>query len=132
MSQGYSDLMDILAEVRRSVGDNRLIWCVSSDDYETTVSHRRGLILGGAWSPRFLRDNGAFGWEVPWTMYLRAPSILMIDKAVAPIAEWIPLMEAKAQAREALLVATKEVSTEMLHTFIMNSWKQTLACCVIR
>ncbi|HSE97302.1 MAG TPA: hypothetical protein VLD57_03460 [Blastocatellia bacterium] len=132
MSEDYDDLLSVLAEARRSVGDSRLIWCVSADNFETTVSHRRGLILGGAWSPRFLRDRTAFGWDVPWTVYLYAPSILIIDKAVAPFAEWIPLMEAQAQARESLLLVTREVSTELLRTFIVNYLKETLACCVIR
>jgi hypothetical protein len=132
MSQTYPDLQSILAEVRRSVADDRLIWCVAADGFETTVSHRPGLILGGAWSPRFLRDRGAFGWDVPWTLYLRAPAIVPIDKAVAPLAEWLPLMEEKARAGEALLLITRELSTELLHTFIVNSLRETLACCVIR
>ena len=132
MSQEHPDLLGLLAELRRSIVDDRLIWCLAGDGFETTVSYRQGLILGGAWSPRFLHDRSAFGWGVPWTMYLRTPAVVTIDKAVAPLAEWLPLMEERAQAGESLLVVTREVSTELLHTFIVNSLRETLACCLIR
>lgn len=70
MFQDNSDLIGILGDVRRSVIDDRLIWCVAGDGFETTVSKRQGLILGRAWSPHFLRSSGAFWWEAPWTMFL--------------------------------------------------------------
>ena len=41
-------------------------------------------------------------------------------------------MEEIAQVGESLLLVTREVSTELLHTFIVNSLKETLACCVVR
>ena len=132
MSKEYSDLLDILAELRPSVPDSRLLWCMPADGFETTVSHRQGLILGGAWSPHFLRDRGDFWWDVPWVMRLRFPRIVTIEKAIAPISEWLPLMEAIAKAGESLLLVTREVETELLRTFIVNSLKEALACCVVR
>jgi len=90
MSAEYSDLRDVLAEVSRNVADSRLIWCTTADGFETTVSSRRGLILGGAWSPHFLRDREAAWWDVPWTMKLQAPTIVTIEKAVMPLSEWMP------------------------------------------
>src|SRR4051794_14756138 len=108
MSHGYSDLSDILAEVMPGVPDNRFIWCVAADGFETTVSRRQGLILGGAWSPHFLRDGADSWWDVPWTMRLWAPRILAIEKAAAPLQQWLPLMEAVAKAGESLLIVTRE------------------------
>ena len=132
MVKEYDDLLAILAEVRRGVTDSRFIWCVAADGFETTVSHRQGFVLGGAWSPHFLRDRASFWWDVPWTVHLRLPSIVEVERAVAPIPEWLPLMEAIAQAGESLLLITKEVSTDLLRMLIVNSLKETLACCVIR
>ena len=131
MSAGYGDLLYILDDVRRNVADSRLIWCTTADGFETTVSSRRGLILGGAWSPHFLRDREAAYWDVPWTMNLRAPTIVTIEKAVMPLSEWLPLMEAIAQAGTSLLLVTRDVSTELLRTLIVNALKQTLSCCVV-
>jgi hypothetical protein len=132
MSEEYGDLLDILAEVRPSVPDSRFIWCVAADGFETTVSHRQGLIIGGAWSPHFLRDGGDFWWDVPWTVRLWAPRIATIDRAITPLAQWLPLMEAVAKTGESLLVVTREISAELLQTFIVNSLKKSLSCCVVR
>ena len=132
MSKDYSDLLYVLAGVTRNVGDSRLIWCTTADGYETTVSSRRGLILGGAWSPHFLRDREAALWDVPWTVHLRAPVIATVEKAVMPLSEWLPLMEAVVQAGTSLLLITKDVSTELLQTFIVNALKETLSCCVVQ
>jgi hypothetical protein len=132
MYREYNDLLAILAEVRRSVADGRYIWCVAADGFETTVSHRQGLILGGAWSPQFLSDKWSSWWNTPWTVNLRTPAIVRIERAVTPISEWIPLMEALAQAGESLPIVTKEISTELLHTLIVNALRETLGCCAVR
>lgn len=132
MSDEYSDLINILAEAMPGVPDNRFIWCVAANSFETTVSHRQGLILGGALSPHFLRDGGDLWWDVPWTMQLWKPRIVTIERAIAPLSQWLPLMEAIAKAGESLLVVTKEISTELLQTIIVNALKKTLSCCAIR
>ena len=132
MFREYDDLLVILDDVRRRVPDSRYIWCSAADGFETTVAQRQGIVLGGAWSPHFLRDKWSGWWEIPWTVVLRNPSIVRIERAVTSFTEWVPVMEAVAQAGEALLVVTTEISTELLHTFIVNSLKETLSCCVIR
>jgi hypothetical protein len=65
-------------------------------------------------------------------MNLRAPTIVTIEKAVMPVSEWLPLMEAIAQAGTSLLLVTRDVSTELLRTFIANALKETLSCCVVQ
>ena len=132
MYREYDDLRVILDDARRRVPDSRYIWCVAADGFETTVAQRQGIVWGGAWSPHFLRDKWSGWWQVPWTVVLRNPSIVRIERAVASFTEWVPLMEAIAQAGESLLVVTTEINSELLHTFIVNSLKETLSCCVIR
>jgi len=132
MFREYDDLLVILDDVRRRAPDSRHIWCSAADGFETTVAQRQGVVLGGAWSPHFLRDKWSGWWEVPWTVVLRNPSIVRIERTVTSFTEWVPVMEAVAQAGESLLVVTTEISTELLHTFIVNSLKETLSCCVIR
>jgi hypothetical protein len=41
-------------------------------------------------------------------------------------------MEGVAKAGESLLVVTREISTELLQTVIVNSLKKTLSCCAVR
>jgi hypothetical protein len=124
--------LDTLAEARAGVADGRYVWCVAADGFETTVSHRRGLILGGAWSPHFLRDGREVWWDIPWTVRLWAPRVVAVERAVTPLPQWLPLMEAVVAAGESLLVVTREMPTELLQTFVVNSLKKTLACCAVR
>jgi hypothetical protein len=130
-SEDCRDLQDVLSEVRRRVTDSRLIWCKPSDEFETTVSGRQGLLLGGAWSPHFLRDEGPGLDHIPRTKRLWRPRIAVIEKATQALPAWLPFMEAIVQAGESLLVVTKEISTEFLHTLIVNSLQGTLSCAVI-
>lgn len=132
MADRYGDLLDTLAEARAGVPDSRFVWCMAAEGFETTLSRRRGLILGGAWSPHFLRDGREVWWDVPWTVRLWTPRIVTVEKAVAPLPQWIPLMEAVVAAGESLLVVTREISTELLQTVIVNSLKKTLSCCAVR
>jgi hypothetical protein len=128
----YTDLLNTLDEVIARVPDGRFVWCVAADGFETTISQRRGLILGGAWSPHFLRDAADLWWDVPWTMRLWAPRIVTITKADMPVGDWLPLMEAVAKAGESLLMVTRDVSTEVLQTVVVNALKKTLSGCVVR
>ena len=132
MSNDYGDLVEVLAEVMPGAADSRFVWCVAANGFETTVSRRQGVILGGAWSPHFLRDDEDLWWGVPWTVRLWAPRIVTIERAVAPLQQWLPLMEAIAKAGESMLVVTREISAELLQTIIVNSLKKTLSCCVAR
>ncbi len=92
---------------------------------------RRGLLLGGALSPHFLRDTTAMYWDVPWTVRLRYCRVLVCDKAAhEPLAAWLPLMESIAGAGEALLVVTETIGSELLNTFVVNAFKGTLPVCV--
>jgi hypothetical protein len=125
------DLIDLLTEVRRRGVDNRLIWSKASDVFESSITHRQALLLGGAWSPQFFREADDSLDTVPLMRRLSFPRIVVAEKATEKLAEWLPLMEAIAQAGESLLLVTKEISTEMLHTLIVNSAKGTLNNAVI-
>ena len=94
---------------------------------------RRGVLLGGALSPHFLRDSTATSWDIPWAVRLRHCRVVVCDKAAhEPLAAWLPLMESVAGAGEALLVVTESIGSELLSTFVVNAFKGTLPVCVVR
>jgi hypothetical protein len=114
------------------VSDDRRIWCSASDTFDSVLQQRRGIILGGAYSPHFLRDAAVLGWEVPWMVRLRHCRVVICDRAAdQPLAAWLPLMEAIAGSGEALLVVTESIDRELLSTFIVNAFKGTLPVCVV-
>jgi len=126
------DLLQLISEARRLVSDDRYIWCAASETFDSHLTQRRGLLLGGAFSPHFLRDSTAMCWDTPWAVRLRHCRVVICDKAARqPVAAWLPLMEAVAGAGESLLVVTETIDSELLATFVVNAFKGTLPVCVV-
>jgi len=126
------DLLTLISEARQLVPDDRHIWCSASENFESRIVPRRGVLLGGAFSPHFLRDSTAMYWDIPWAVRLRYCRVVVCDKAAhEPLAAWLPLMEAVAGAGEALLVVTETIDSELLITFVVNAFKGTLPVCVV-
>lgn len=111
--------------------DERYIWCTASETFASRIVSRRGLLLGGAYSPHFLRDASAMRWETPWSVRLRHCRIAVCGRAAQePLSAWLPLMEKVAGAGESLLVVTDAIDSELLATFVVNAFKGTLSVCV--
>jgi hypothetical protein len=133
MNEYAPDLVGLVSNARRMVPDDRRIWCLASDTFDSRLQQRRGILLGGAYSPHFLRDSTEMRWEVPWTVRLRHCRVAICDKAAdKPFATWLPLLEAIAGAGESLLVVTETIDSELLSTLVVNAFKGTLPVCVVR
>ena len=132
MNDRPPDLLTLVTEARRLVPDDRYIWCSASETFESRIKQRRGLLLGGALSPHFLRDTSAMWFDIPWVVRLRHCRVMICDKAAhEPVSAWLPLMENVAGAGEALLVVTETIGSELLSTFVVNACKGTLPVCVV-
>ena len=127
------DLLALISEARQSVPDDRHIWCSASDVFESRLVRRRGLLLGGALSPHFLRDTAGMLSEIPWAVRLQHCRVALCDKAAhEPLPAWLPLLEGVAKAGESLLVVTETIGSELLRTLIVNALRSTLPVCVVR
>jgi hypothetical protein len=131
MPAEYQDLRELLEEILITVPDSRSVWCTAALHFETTITRRRGLLLGGAWTPQLLRDGEEL-WPVPWTMALPQPRVLTVERATGPFWKWLPLLESVAKAGESLVVATDEVSDDFLRTLIANLERRAIKACAIR
>ena len=128
----HPDLLATLQQVRATVPDDRYIWAALAEGFETNSARRRGLLLGGAQSPLFLRDRPASA-EVPWTVTLRNVRVLpCAPGALSDFRVWLPVLEAAAQARESLLFVTTTIDAEFLRTLVVNLLQNTLTACVVR
>ena len=132
MNDRPPDLLALIADARRLVSDDRHIWCSASETFDSRITQRRGVLLGGAYSPHFLRDSTAMSWDIPWAVRLRHCRVIVCQKAAQePVAAWLPLMESVAGAGESLLVVADTIGTEQLQTFVVNAFKGTLPVCVV-
>ena len=133
MHDQHPDLLVLIAEARERVPDDRHIWCTASETFDSRLISRRGLLLGGAYSPHFLREADPVSWNTPWMVRLRNCRVVVCDQAAQePLAAWLPLMEAVAGSRESLLVVTESIGSELLQTFVVNNFKGSLPICVVR
>ncbi len=127
----HADLLAILKEARASVPDYRHIWAALGEGFETISVRRRGLLLGGAHSPLFLRDRPASA-DVPWTVTLHNVRVLPCSPgALSDFRVWLPVLEAAAQARESLLFVATTIDSEFLRTLVVNLLQNTLTACVV-
>ena len=132
MNEQPADLVALISEARERVPDDRFIWCTASDTFESQLLQRRGLLLGGAISPYFLRDSSSTGWDMPWTVRLRNCRVVVCSQAAQePLPVWLPLMEAVVAAGEALLVVTETIESELLQTFVVNNFQGNLRVCAV-
>lgn len=132
MNDRPSDLLTLLSQARQLVTDERHLWCTTSDLFDSRLVQRRGMLLGGALSPHFLRETNGELSQIPWTVHLKYCRVVVCDKAAhEPLAAWLPLMEGIAGAGESLLVVTETIGTELLHTLVVNALKATLPVCVV-
>ena len=133
MTDQPADLLALLADARLTVPDDRHVWCTASNTFDSRLTRRRGLLLGGAYSPHFLRDASAMHWDTPWTVRLRFCRVVVCSRAAQePLAAWLPLLEKLAAAGESLLVVTDTIDSELLATFVVNACKGTLPVCVVQ
>ena len=132
MNERPPDLLALVDQARELVRDDRHVWCCPSDTFDSRLVQRRGLLLGGAFSPHFLRDTSVTWMDIPWTMRLSNCRVIVCDEAAQqPLAAWLPLMESIAGSGEALLIVAEKIDSELLSTLVVNAVKGTLRTCVI-
>ena len=132
MNERPADLLGLISDARRIVADDRHIWCCASETFDSRIRQQRGLLLGGAVSPHFLRDHSEMWSDTPWTVRMRHCRVAVCSQAAQePLAAWLPLMEAIVASGESLLVVTDTIDSELLNTFIVNALKQTLRVCAV-
>ncbi len=127
----HADLLAALQQARGLVPDDRHVWASLSDTFETFQMRRRGLLLGGAHSPLFLRDLPVGRADIPWTVRLLNVRVLFCaESALTSWQAWLPMLEAAVQARESLLFVAPAIHPEFLSTLLVNLLQNTLAACV--
>jgi hypothetical protein len=90
-----------------------------------------GVILGGAWSPQFIRESEQH-WAVPFVRLLdRRPKVLFTEAVGGSFMDWLPMLESLAKARQSLLVVTERIHEPVLRCFVVNSVSGGVDICVV-
>jgi chaperonin GroEL len=122
-----SSIGKLLAEAMDKVGKDGVITVEESKSTETTLELVEGMQFDkGYISPYFVTS--------PETMeaQLEEPYILIYEKKVSNLREFLPVLERCAQTGRPLLVIAEDVEAEALATLVVNKLRGVLKTCAVK
>lgn len=118
---------DIIAEAMDKVGKDGVISVEEAKGLETTMSIVEGMQFDrGYLSPYFVTDPDRM------ECVLESPVILLHEKKISNLREFLPLLESVAKMGKPLVVIAEEVEGEALATLVVNKLKGTFACAAVK
>ncbi len=117
----------IIAEAMDKVGKDGVITVEEAKGLETTMDIVEGMQFDrGYLSPYFITNPDRM------ECVLEDPVILLHEKKISNLREFLPLLENVAKMGKSLLVIAEEVEGEALATLVVNKLKGTFACCAAK
>ncbi len=117
----------LLAEAMDKVGKDGVITVEEAKSTETTLD----LVEGMQFDKGFLSPYFAAGSENQ-TLSLENPLILVFEKKISNLREFLPLLEKAAQAGKPLLIIAEDVEGEALAALVVNKLRGTLNVCAVK
>jgi chaperonin GroEL len=117
----------LIADAMEKVGRDGVITVEEAKGTETTMEIVEGMQFDrGYLSPYFVTN--------PDTMecILENPYILIHDKKISSLKDFLPILEKVAQSGRPLLVIAEDVEGEALATLVVNKLRGTLRCCAVK
>lgn len=122
-----SSIGDIIAEAMDKVGKDGVISVEEAKGLETSMTIVEGMQFDrGYLSPYFVTDPERM------EVVLENPVILLHEKKISNLREFLPLLESVAKMGKPLLVIAEEVEGEALATLVVNKLKGTFACAAVK
>jgi chaperonin GroEL len=117
----------MLAEAFDKVGDEGVITIEENSAVETALEVVEGMAFDkGYLSPYFATDLTRL------TAEFEDPYILIYDKKISGVREFLPVLDAAARAGRPLLVIAEDIDGEALATLVINRLKGILNVCAVK
>jgi chaperonin GroEL len=117
----------IIAEAMDKVGKDGVITVEEAKGLETTMDIVEGMQFDrGYLSPYFITDPDRM------ECVLEEPLILLHEKKISNLRDFLPLLENVAKMGKPLLVIAEEVEGEALATLVVNKLKGTFSCASVK
>ena len=118
---------DMVAEAVEKVGTEGAITVEESKTTETVLEIVEGMQFDrGFISPYFVNDTEAM------KAALDDPLILLHEKKISNVKDFLPLLELVVQAGKPLLIISEDVEAEALATLVLNKIRGTLPCAAVK
>jgi chaperonin GroEL len=126
-SNNDESIGQIIADAMDKVGKDGVITVEEAKSLETTMEIVEGMQFDrGYLSPYFITDPDRM------ECVLENPVILLHEKKISNLREFLPLLENVAKMGKPLLVIAEEVEGEALATLVVNKLKGTFACAAVK
>ncbi|MCL2000536.1 MAG: chaperonin GroEL [Planctomycetes bacterium] len=121
------DIGDIIAKAMDKVGADGVVQVEEGKTTETVVELVEGMRFDkGYQSPYFITNSNNMTCE------LKDPYILICEKKISNLREFLPVLEQTATTGKPLLVISEEVETECLAALVINRLRGTLQVCAVK
>jgi chaperonin GroEL len=121
------EIGNLLADVMEKVGKDGVITVEEGKTIETTKELVEGMQFGkGYISPYFINRPSEMDCQ------LEDAFILIHEKKISNLREFVPLLERVVQSGKPLLVIAEDVDGEALTTLVVNKLRGVLAVCAVK
>jgi chaperonin GroEL len=118
---------DMMADAFEKVGKDGVITVEEGKTSDTQLEFVEGMQFDkGYISPYFAAGNADLKWEA------ENPLILIYEKKLSNVREFLPLLEKAAQTRRPLLVIAEDVESEALAMLVVNKLRGLLDICAVK
>jgi len=118
---------NIIADAMEKVGKDGVITVEEGKGMELELQKVEGMQFDrGYISPYFITDAEKM------ESVLEDPYILIHDKKVSAMKDFLPILEKVAQTGKPLLVIAEDIEGEALATLVVNKMRGTLSCCAVK
>ena len=117
----------LIAEGMRAVSDNGVITIEDAKGRDTVLKTVEGMQFDrGYLSPYFVTDAEKM------QCIMEKPYILIYDKKISSLKDFLPILEPAVQSGRPLLVIAEDVDSEALTTLVVNRLRSQLKICAVK
>ncbi len=126
-SNGDVEIGKLLASALEAVGTEGVVEVEEGKSLETEKEIVDGMQFDkGFLSPYFMTDPGSL------ECVLTDPSILVYEKKISNLRDFLPLLESISSGGKQLLVIAEDVEGEALAALVVNKMRGVLKCCAVK
>jgi len=126
-SNGDAEIGEMIAKAMDKVGKDGVITVEEGKSLSTEVEWVEGMQFDKGWlSPHFITN------PVTMETVLEKPYILVNEKKITSVKEFLPLLEQVVQSGRPLLIIAEEVEGEALATLVVNKLRGAFPCVAVK
>lgn len=122
-----TEIGKLIAEAMAKAGKESVITIEEAKGIETTIEQVEGMRFDrGYLSPYFVTDPEKM------EVVFEKPNILICDKKISGIKDFLPILEKASQAGAPLLIIAEDVEADILATLVVNNLRGVLKVAVVK